>query len=72
MSNWYVIVDANGRYLPLGGGQRSWVSNLRDAEVFPRMGRAKQALQRYAKSHAGCRIERLARLPDRLPRRRGS
>ena len=69
MSVWYVIVDATGHYMPLLGGNRPWVKDLRGAEVFTGMGYAKNALRRYVDKRPGCRVERIPRLPDRVRRR---
>jgi hypothetical protein len=68
MSTWYVIVDANGRYLPHRRRHSPWVRDLPGAEVFTGLKHAKNAMQRYVESHPGCRIERIPRLPDRIPR----
>jgi hypothetical protein len=65
MSRWYVIVDADGRYLPLRSGP--WVNDVREAEVYTSLGLAKAALR----AHPGCQLERLPRLPDRIPPARG-
>jgi hypothetical protein len=69
MSRWYVIVDPAGRYRPLLRDERPWVSEVNKAEVFTSLGKAKQALQGHIKINPNCRIERLPRLPDRVPRR---
>ena len=53
MSVWYVIVDATGHYMPLLGGNRPWVKDLRGAEVFTGMGYAKRALRRYVDKRPG-------------------
>jgi hypothetical protein len=68
MTVWYVIVDAEGLYMPLLGGDRSWVKDLRRAEVFTGLGYAKNALKRYVDKRPGCHVERITRLPDRVPR----
>jgi len=68
MSTWYVLVDSAGQYLALPGGKHPWVVDLKQAEVFTSLGQAKNALRRYSKTHPGCRIERIPRLPDRVPR----
>ena len=68
MSIWYVIVDATGRYMPLVGGNGQWVNDIREAEVFTGLGHAKQAMKHRAGGHPGCRIERIPRLPARIPR----
>jgi hypothetical protein len=63
MSVWYVIIDPTGKYLPLDGGR--WVENVSEAEVYTSLGNAKGALRRYP----SCRLQRLPRLPDRVPRK---
>jgi hypothetical protein len=63
LSRWYVIVNAAGRYLPLRGAH--WVGDVRAAQVYTSLGHAKAALRAHP---AGCRIERLPRLPDRISR----
>jgi hypothetical protein len=69
MPVWYVIVDAEGLYMPLLGGDRPWVEDLHGAEVFTGLGYAKNALKHYVHKRPGCRVERIPRLPDRVRRR---
>ena len=66
MSNWYVIVNEEEKYLPLAA--IGWVSDIRQAEVFTGLGDAKSVLRRVIRVRPGCRIERIPRLPDRVPR----
>ena len=66
MSNWYVIVNEQGEYLPLAA--IGWVSDMRQAEVFTAKGDAKSVLRRVMRVRPDCRIERIPRLPDRIPR----
>ena len=66
MSNWYVIVNEEGKYLQLAGND--WVNDIRQAEVFAFLASAKAALRRVIRVRPGARIERIPRLPDRIPR----
>jgi len=63
----YVIRNPNsGLYLSLVGN--TWVSDLRHAAVFSLRGTAVSAV-RYA-GRKSCVVERIERLPDRIPRER--
>jgi hypothetical protein len=65
----YVLKHQSGEYLSLGGN--GWVGDLRQAAVFTSRSNAHNAIRRAWQGV--CMIERIGRLPDRIPRtsRRG-
>jgi len=65
----YVIRNSTTRlYLPLLGN--TGVADLREAAVFSMRGAAVNAIRRAWRE--SCVVERIERLPDRIPRRRGN
>ena len=63
----YVIRNSStGLYLPLLGS--TWVADLRYAAVFSMRGTAVNAIRRAWRT--SCVVERITRLPDRIPRQR--
>ncbi len=63
----YVIRNSgSGLYLPLLG--KTWVADLRQAAVFSGRGTAMSSIRRAWRT--SCVVERIERLPDRIPRQR--
>jgi hypothetical protein len=60
----YVLKRQTGEYLALQGNH--WVSELREAAVFTSRSNASNAIRRAWQGE--CLIERIIRLPDRIPR----
>jgi hypothetical protein len=60
----YVLKHQNGEYLSLKGNE--WVADLREAAVFTSRSNATNAVRRAWQGL--CQIERIVRLPDRIPR----
>jgi hypothetical protein len=63
----YVVMrQPSGDYLSMHGN--SWVIDIRDAAVYTAKSAATSAIRRTWRG--SCTVERITRLPDRLPRAR--